>query len=173
MRKRVLSLILCFILAVAMAVPAFAAVPPAPNNEHGWGLSIDGINMFSMQVKGNGSIGEYRGLQLAVPAYELSQRWYYEMCPDGFYRLRSAISKDYALTLLPEKGVTNASVVIWRDSEVNTALYAEGMAGYNTTNGPYRLYLHYFAFEFGATNLNVGAPVQWSSPMPYNRWYCY
>lgn len=178
MKKRLLAFALCVVMVIAMAVPAFAEKAVAPGSKvvprsnisdiHGWGLTLDQVNFFTMAVSG-GVASQNQNVILAVPAVVTAQHWYYEYDADRNYRLKTAINKNYALNIYRyNSNLYNCDIMQWSSNMTDSALQYPSTS---PTGGARYIYLANYPMMLGASQLAVGGDIRWFSNPTYQAWW--
>ena len=152
MKKKMFAILMCLVLAAAMAVPAFA---DGPNRYGCW----DNMN-YNLNVYGNDTISQNRNVCLWSAGGSNAQYWYYELGPDGQYRIKSALAnKAYALNIYRySSNLYNCDVMLWSNNLTDSAVTRTT----SPTGGPWVIDLvNYSGYQLYRTGLGDNADVRW------------
>lgn len=179
--KRLSTLVLALVLAMALAVPMFAAAPTSVLDVSGpdWN---SGYYMYNRTYGSNGTAflnlegnSSYAYNHRPVTRYSrtdsLDQFWYFETSKiDGGYKLFSlrtdeSGNRNYALNLLR----TNYTCDIFRETkdDSNTKDSALTVSG---TLSNFQIYPTHWGSDYALGARSSDRVVGWGSNYPYNRW---
>lgn len=126
--KRFWSICVAFVLATALAAPAFAT----SNMAYGTYTLSPVVNpetdsrQYYLNVVGNSQVSQNRDVNIYTYTGDPDQIWAYELCYDGNARMKSTLSsKEYALNVYyPSTGATDlrCDIMMWSSNLKDSAL---------------------------------------------------
>lgn len=171
--KKLISFCIVTALLFVLAVPAFAETTLYHYPEGIYFLHAqrtpEAYTNYCLNIASNHQVGQNVNVNIYTATGDPDQRWSYQLCSDGKFRMCSMLNQDYALNVYyPNTGGArpNCDIMLWASNLYDSALYYySGSSDGSVLAGQIEL-ANYSNYWLTAASLSQSANVYWLNGSP-------